>query len=125
MTVSCEPQAAYVGLGAIFCVLVLDQRPVWARSAPGAVPERTPGAHELLVIRWCGSSHEDLAPPAVLSQAARTAPAPDCDDDTLAAWRKGLPPGVQLTVLRPSALLGPWADRPGQHRHTHERRESR
>ncbi|MFF1716517.1 hypothetical protein [Streptomyces sp. NPDC058268] len=114
-----EPQAAYLGLGQIFCVLVLDWRPIWSRHAPGTLPVRTSDAHELLVLRWCSIPAELDAAPTVLAGVAETAPSPDADLDTLAAWRESLPPGVQLTVLRASALIGPWADRPGQYLHTH------
>jgi hypothetical protein len=106
------PQAAYYGLGAVFPVVVLDPQPAWHQPVPGALPERSAQAHEVLALRWCGPGDADDAALDTLRHAASQAPSPPHAE--LAAFRDRLPAGLRLIALRQTALIGPWSKRPGR-----------
>ncbi|MFI5617969.1 hypothetical protein [Streptomyces sp. NPDC051567] len=105
-------QAAHYGLGSIFPVVVLDDRPRWHSPAAGALPEPAPEPEELLVVRWTGLDSGLPAAPELLERAARRAPG-DVTRGLLARFRDGLPSSLLVTTLPATALLGPWAERPG------------
>lgn len=103
-------QAAYYGLGVIFPVTVIDPYARWEQP-PHGLPVRSPTGHDLLVVRWCAPDPE-LAPAVLTAAAHRAPPAPPTPED-LAAFSAGLPDHLRLITLPASALVGPWATRPG------------
>ncbi|GLF98062.1 hypothetical protein [Streptomyces yaizuensis] len=106
------PQAAHYGLGAIFPVVVIDARPVWHQPSTSTPPERHPQGRELLALRWSGPDDADDEAVDTLRRAAHHDP-----DTALAAFAARPPAGLRLIALRPSALLGPWGERPGRATH--------
>lgn len=107
-------QTAYYGIGQFFPVIVLDRRPRWGRAVPPAVPTLAPtGEAEILAVRWTDTGGEAADAEALLQQAARDAPA-EPSVDRLDQFKAGLPSSLLLITLPPTALLGPWADRPGR-----------
>lgn len=108
----CSPRAAHYGLGAVFPVVVLDG-PGWRQPGPASLPERDASSMDVLVLRWCAPSDDHAV--RELLRAAACAPA-DLTAVRLARYREDLPPGIRLIALRPAALIGSWADRPGRRR---------
>ena len=107
-------QAAHYGIGVIFPVVVLDERPRWHRPAPQAVPEQLDAdSGEVLALRWTGHASALHAAPAVLLDAAQRVPAPPTEA-ALAEYRSSLPSRLSIITLPPWALIGPWSDRPGR-----------
>lgn len=107
------PLAAYYGLGVIFPVVVLDSSG-WKQEAPGARPQRATDRGDLLALRWSGSDHDEDESVQLLVTLAELAPDQLDDESTLALYDEQLPRSVRLIALRPSALIGSWAERPGQ-----------
>lgn len=107
-------QTAYYGIGAFFPVIVLDPRPRWGRPVPPALPAlASTGPAEILAVRWTGTDRDAADAEVLLQQAARDAPAKPTVD-RLDRFRTGLPPSLFLITLPPTAILGPWPDRPGR-----------
>ncbi|MFJ1742654.1 hypothetical protein ACIOG4_28760 [Streptomyces microflavus] len=113
------PQAAHYGLGNVFPVIVLDG-PGWTMDSPAGPPERDAASPDVLVLRWCAPTDEH-AVSELLRAAARAPDHPTAEH--LTQYRDDLPPGIRLITLRPTALLGSWADRPGRH-HTPQHRHA-
>lgn len=107
------PLAAYYGLGAIFPVVILDDTG-WTQETPGARPERASDCDGLLCLRCSSSDQDEDAAVQLLVELAGLAPEPIDDRAALASYEGQLPPSVRLIALRPSALIGSWAERPGQ-----------
>ncbi|MET9319100.1 hypothetical protein ABZX75_02725 [Streptomyces sp. NPDC003038] len=105
-------QAAHYGLGSIFPVVVLDAHPRWHTPRIGALPEPSGEPKHLLVVRWTGLDPDIGAAPALLERAARQAPE-DFTPGRLTRFKDGLPSSLLVTTLPATALLGPWAERPG------------
>jgi hypothetical protein len=106
-------QTAHYGLGAFFPAVVLDPVPCWRQPRIGELPERSPGAHELLVLRWCGPAAELDGVPVLLEQTAARAPGRTASAVAWATYGGTLPPHVRLIALRASALIATWSQRPG------------
>jgi len=107
------PLAAHYGLGVIFPVVVLDSSG-WKQAAPWARPQRVTDRGDLLVLRWSGPEQDADESVQLLVTLARLAPDPLDDESALVAYDEQLPRSVRLIALRPSALIGSWAERPGQ-----------
>ncbi|MFF4933207.1 hypothetical protein ACFY2H_30615 [Streptomyces griseofuscus] len=107
-------QTAYYGIGAFFPVIVLDLRARWGRPVPPALPAlASTGPAEILAVRWTGTERDAADAEALLQQAAQDAPA-EPSGDRLDRFRARLPASLFLITLPPTALLGPWSDRPGR-----------
>ncbi|MFB8310114.1 hypothetical protein ACFC5T_16315 [Streptomyces sp. NPDC055961] len=111
------PLAAHYGLGVIFPVVVLDSSG-WKQAAPWARPQRTTERDDLLVLRWSGLDQDEDESVQLLVALAQLAPDPLDDESALAAYAEQLPRSARLIALRPSALIGSWAERPGQQQPT-------
>ncbi|MEU5662149.1 hypothetical protein [Streptomyces longwoodensis] len=107
------PLAAHYGLGVIFPVVVLDSSG-WKQAAPWARPQRVTDRGDLLVLRWSGFEQDADESVQLLVNLARLAPDRLDDESALVAYDEQLPRSVRLIALRPSALIGSWAERPGQ-----------
>ncbi|MFF8786769.1 hypothetical protein [Streptomyces sp. NPDC015125] len=108
------PKAACYGRGTIFPIVVLDEQLAWHQTAPDAVPVRDVGGEDLLVLRWCGPLAATSCVLDSLHQAATEIQAALAAGTELSDYAPGLPDGLRLIALRPSAVIGPWHSRPGR-----------
>lgn len=105
-------QAAHYGLGCIFPVVVLDARRRWHRPVNGRLPKPDTKSNELLVVRWTGPDSDIDVAPELLVRAAERAPE-EFTPSHVTRFKEGLPPSLSVTTVPPTALLCPWAERPG------------